>query len=272
MSIVVAMRTPNGTVIGADGLITQYYTGEMTCLTTKLYKYPLSIKGTDICVGMVGKGRYMQSLKLFFDDILNMNAPVISHIKGVDDEYNNRCAIYNSLKSLNIDLILQHFLPALENYLNKLDLIFKDDTTKGMGNCSIMLATYNKIVVIHSDLYLTEYRSYATIGSGDEKVIGFLDGFCGYEKSRLEKEYGIITKSYKEYAAPLACDDMPIIWKYYREKENKSPNTMLYIAQSLVSSAIDCACYRDSCIGKTNTIYILMEPEDSKKEPEDTTI
>ena len=97
MSIVVAMRTPNGTVIGADGLITQYYTGEMTCLTTKLYKYPLSIKGTDICVGMVGKGRYMQSIKLFFDDILNMNAPVISSIKGVDDEYNNRCAIYDSL-------------------------------------------------------------------------------------------------------------------------------------------------------------------------------
>lgn len=272
MSIVVAMRTPNGTVIGADGLITQYYTGEMTCLTTKLYKYPLDNKGTDICVGMVGKGRYMQSLKLFFDDILNMNAPVISRIKGVDDEYNNRCAIYDSLKSLNIDLMLQHFLPALENYLNKLDLIFKDDTAKGMGNCSIMLATYDKIVVVHSDLYLTEYRSYATIGSGDEKVIGFLDGFCGYEKSRLEKEYGIITKSYKEYVAPLACNDMPIIWDYYQRKENKSPNTMMYIAQSLVSSAIDCACYRDSCIGKANTIYTLMEPEDPKKELEDTTI
>lgn len=138
MSVVIAKRTKNGFIFGADSQATR---GHLKEGIDKIFK---AYKEDNIYIGVVGSGRDCDLMKVM-TEILDINA-----IRR---------------EQLTEESIISYTIPKIKEYLKKNDRHLIDKEGTACWDSSIMIVYKDKAFEIASDFSVTEVEDFGVIGA-----------------------------------------------------------------------------------------------------------
>lgn len=147
MSVVVAIKYKDGVAIAADKQVTSGTNKNDNAMKLHSFKYSNSAIGT---VGYLRDCNVVRTIEeiIPYKDILD-------NIK-IDELY-----------------VIQKIIPVLLNHMEQNNRIITTNGLKEMDS-HMLYATPNAIFKIGGDFSVIEEQSYATIGCGSDKVVGFI--------------------------------------------------------------------------------------------------
>lgn len=169
MSIVIAIKTKDGVVIGADKQTT---TGGhiSTHISNKVFKS----KWSNTAIGMVGERR---NNNIITHNIVDLIDPIdILNKKDLDEEY-----------------VVNRIIPRIYNLLVKHYVIQRDSVLYDFGS-DFIIVSHKNIFRISGNGSVIEKEDYAAIGCGKELVKGYFETI-DFKEIDLEKAKELIKKA-----------------------------------------------------------------------------
>lgn len=172
MSVIIALKYNKGIILGADSQITNNHIKINN--VTKIHES----KYSNTAIGTAGSLRVLNLIKSI-DDLMDY--------KDILDKV-----------ELNEKYIVTNIIPKLTNMLEKSGCLYKENNIISTDN-EFLIISNKKIFNIGFDFSVLEFDKYASIGSGYELVVGYLDTLNYIpEKTNLDEAIKILETAIKK--------------------------------------------------------------------------